>query len=110
MAESKKKVWAVTLAGTVISNFATAALAALAMPEVFNFSHEGKVHLAKMLLIPTATHVFLFLKKSPLPGVSLAGLEAGDTATAKGVDIPQDGGNITAESVVIKKAGDAETK
>lgn len=108
VAQTKAKAWTIGIAATVISNFSTAALSALAMPEVFNFTHEGKIHLLKILAIPTATHLFLYLRKSPWPGVTIA-IEPGDTASAQNVSVASDG-TVTADSITIAKASEPETK
>jgi hypothetical protein len=42
------------------------------MPEVFNFSHDGWVHIGKLAFIGAILPVLTYLKQSPLPSTSIA--------------------------------------
>ena len=61
------KVWLKGLAAAAISALSTAAGGALALPAVFNFSHDGLVNTAKIVFVPMLIAVFAYLKSSPLP-------------------------------------------
>lgn len=61
------KQWLYSLAAAVIGSVATTVYAAVAMPDVFNFTHAGWVHLGKLAAIAALTTAAAFLKQSPLP-------------------------------------------
>jgi hypothetical protein len=61
------KVWFHSLAAAAIGGGSSALLGALAMPDTFNFSHEGWIHLGKLGLIGMLIPVLTLLKQSPLP-------------------------------------------
>jgi hypothetical protein len=58
--------WLHGLFATLIGAFANAAGAALVMPDVFNWSQNGKRNLVKIIVVPTGLAVFAYLKQSPL--------------------------------------------
>jgi hypothetical protein len=61
------KAWLYSLIAAGIGGAANASLSAFAMPDVFNFSHDGLVHLGKSALIGALVPVLTILKQSPLP-------------------------------------------
>ena len=63
------KVWAWSLLAAANGGGANSALNGLAMPDVYNLSHEGLIHLAKGALIGALVPVLTLLKNSPLPSV-----------------------------------------
>lgn len=64
---SKTKAWVYGLAAAFITAFSTGAIGALALPTVFNMSHDGLCNFAKLTLAPALINVFTYLKQSPLP-------------------------------------------
>ena len=62
------KTWLHSLIAAAIGGGSSALLAALAMPEAFNFTHGGVVHLVKLAVIGALVPVLTLLKQSPLPG------------------------------------------
>lgn len=65
------KAWLHSLAAAFISAFATAMVGALALPTVFNLTHDGLANIAKITLVPALLAVFNILKQSPLPTASV---------------------------------------
>lgn len=61
------KAWLQSILAAFITAFSTGAVGALALPTVFNFTHDGLWNLAKLTLVPALINVFTFLKQSPLP-------------------------------------------
>lgn len=61
------KTWLYSLVAGGIGGGANAVLGAIVMPDVFNFSHDGWVHLGKLALIGALVPVCTLLKQSPLP-------------------------------------------
>lgn len=61
------KAWLHGLAALFISTFATSASGMLALPTVFNFTHDGLLNMIKVSAVPALTAVFGYLKASPLP-------------------------------------------
>jgi hypothetical protein len=68
---STTKAWLQSIAAAFISAFATAASGALALPTVFNLTHDGLANMAKITLVPAFLAVFTILKQSPLPSSSV---------------------------------------
>lgn len=66
------KAWLQSLLSAFISAFSTGAVGALALPTVFNLSHDGLWNFAKLTLAPALINVFTLLARSPLPGVENA--------------------------------------
>ena len=80
------KSWVYSIAAGAISGASTSVLGVFAMPDIFNFSHSGWVHIGKLAFIGAVMPVLTFLKQSPLPAASLtttttATLETKTTAT-----------------------------
>jgi hypothetical protein len=92
------RVWLQGLIAAFISTFATSASGLIALPTVFNFTHDGLINMGKMALVPAVVAVFSYLSKSPLPGI----LEPGDTATIKNPNIAPDGA-ISGTSATLTK-------
>ena len=61
------KAWLYSLIAGGIGGAASSTLAAFSMPEVFNFSHDGWVHIAKLAFIGAIVPILTYLKQSPLP-------------------------------------------
>jgi hypothetical protein len=61
------KTWLYSLVAAGIGGASSAALSVVAMPDVFNFSQPGLIHLAKAAGIGALVPVLTFLKQSPLP-------------------------------------------
>lgn len=61
------KAWVHSLAAAGIGGAANAALGAIAMPDVFNFTHDGWIHLGKLAVMGALVPVLTLLKQSPLP-------------------------------------------
>ena len=62
------KTWLHSLIAAAIGGGSSALLAAVAMPEAFNLTHDGLTHLGKLALIGALVPVLTLLKQSPLPG------------------------------------------
>jgi hypothetical protein len=92
------RVWLHGLIAAFISAFSTAASGAIALPTVFNFTHDGVANMLKLSFVPAAVAVFTYLKQSPLPGL----IGPGDTATVKDPTIASDG-TITGTSATLTK-------
>lgn len=93
------QAWLRGLIAAFVSAFATAASGVIALPSVFNFSHNGLINMAKMAMVPAMVAVFTYLQKSPLPGL----LEPGDKAMVKDPVIAPDG-TVTGSSATLVKA------
>ncbi len=61
------KAWIHSIVAAAIGGASTAALAALAMPDAVNFTHDGLVNAGKLVLIGALVPVLTLLKQSPLP-------------------------------------------
>ncbi len=61
------KTWLYTLAAGAIGGAASNVLAVFSMPDVFNFSHEGWVHIGKLAFVGAIVPMLTYLKQSPLP-------------------------------------------
>lgn len=61
------RAWIYSLATAGIGGAASSLLSALAMPDAFNLTHVGLVHIGKAALIGAAVPVLTLLKQSPLP-------------------------------------------
>lgn len=95
------RVWLHGLFAAFISAFSTAASGAIALPTVFNFSHNGIANMVKLAIVPAMVAVFTYLKQSPLPNL----IGPGDTANVKNPVISPDG-TITGSSATLTKAPD----
>lgn len=93
------RVWLHGLIAAFISAFSTSASGAIALPTVFNFSHNGLVNMVKLSIVPAMIAVFGYLKTSPLPNM----LGPGDTATVQNPVISPSGA-ITGTSATLTKA------
>jgi len=65
------KAWLHGIFAAFISTFATSLSGALALPTVFNLSHDGLCNMVKMAGIPATIAVLAILKQSPLPTLSV---------------------------------------
>ena len=54
-----------------IGGISNAVLGAFAMPDTFNFTHDGWVHLGKLAFIGALIPVATYLKQSPLPPIEM---------------------------------------
>jgi hypothetical protein len=63
--------WLKSLLAGGIGGAASSTLAAFSMPEVFNFSHDGWLHIGKLAFIGAIVPVLTYLKQSPLPSTTL---------------------------------------
>lgn len=97
------KIWLHGLFAAFISTFATSASGFIALPTVFNFTHNGIINMVKLSAIPAMVAVFGYLKTSPLPAL----IQPGDTATVQNPTILSDG-TITGSSATLKKAPDSK--
>jgi hypothetical protein len=61
------KAWLHSLAAAAIGGAASAVLTPIAMPDTFNFSHDGLINIAKIAIIGAIVPVLTLLKQSPLP-------------------------------------------
>lgn len=61
------KAWVYGLFAAAISAFASAASGCIALPTVFNFTHDGLINMVKLSMVPAMLAVFAYLKSSPLP-------------------------------------------
>lgn len=95
------KAWIHGVAAAFITAFSTAATGALALPTVFNFSHDGLANIAKLTVVPALISVFGYLKTSPLPSANT--LAPNDTLTVKNPTIAPDS-TITGDSATVQKA------
>jgi hypothetical protein len=46
---------------------ASAVSGIVTMPDIFNFSHEGRIRLAKLIIVPTIGAVAFYIKQFPTP-------------------------------------------
>lgn len=65
------RAWLYSLVAGAIGGAASSTLAAFSMPDIFNFSHQGWVHLGKLAFIGAIVPVLTYLKQSPLPPTSI---------------------------------------
>lgn len=65
------RAWIHGILAAFISAFATSLSGALALPTVFNFTHDGIMNMLKMALLPAVTSVLAILRQSPLPTLSV---------------------------------------
>jgi hypothetical protein len=63
------KAWIYSIAAAAIGGASSSALSALVMPDVFNLTHVGLVHLGKAALIGALVPILTLLKASPLPAI-----------------------------------------
>mgnify|MGYP001554629127 CR=1 FL=1 len=61
------KTWLHSLVAAAIGGASNAALGAVAMPETFNFTHQGWLNLGKLAFMGAVVPVLTLLKQSPLP-------------------------------------------
>ena len=61
--------WVYGLFSALIGAFSTAAIGALTMPGVFNFSHNGLINFAKICGAPALVAFFSYLQQHPVPTV-----------------------------------------
>lgn len=61
------KTWLHSLVAAAIGGASNAMLGAVAMPETFNFTHQGWENLAKLAIMGGIVPVLTLLKQSPLP-------------------------------------------
>jgi hypothetical protein len=59
--------WLHGLGAAFVGSFSTAAVGALTLPGVFNFSHDGLINFAKVCVLPGLVSAFGYLRQSPLP-------------------------------------------
>lgn len=65
------KSWLHGLLAAAISAFATSATGFIALPTVFSLTRDGFANMFKMSVPPMMVAVFLYLKQSPLPGLTV---------------------------------------
>ena len=97
------KIWLQGIVAAFVSAFSTAASGAIALPTVFNFSHDGMINMLKLAIVPAMVAVFTYLQKSPLPGNVIG---PGDKATVQNPVISADG-SMTGTSATLIKAVEA---
>ena len=61
------RTWLYSLVAAGIGGASSSLLSTLAMPDAFNFTHTGLIHIAKAAVIGAAVPVLTLLKQSPLP-------------------------------------------
>lgn len=88
------KIWLRGLIAAAISAFATAGTGAIALPTVFNFSHDGLINILKITVVPTIAAVFAYLQKSPIP--------APDTVTIEQQETHSDGSQVSTVATMTK--------
>lgn len=69
--------WLYSIIAGAIGGAANSVLGVFAMPDVFNFSHTGWVHIGKLAFLGAVIPVLTYLKQSPLPATTIT-----TTATA----------------------------
>lgn len=62
------RAWLYAILWFGVGGAATSMLAAFSMPDVFNFTHQGWIHLGKLAFSGGIVPVLGYLSKSPLPG------------------------------------------
>lgn len=67
---AQTKKWFKGLAATAIATACNAGNGMLALPTIFNFSHDGLLNTFKLIALPTMAAVFAYLSKSPLSDVT----------------------------------------
>jgi predicted histidine transporter YuiF (NhaC family) len=72
-------IWVHGLGAAFISAFVSSASGVIALPSVFNFSHDGMINMAKVSTVPALLAAFAYLKSSPLPAVSITQVETKTT-------------------------------
>jgi len=65
------KMWLHSIVAAAIGGASNAALGAAAMPDTFNFTHQGWLNLGKLALMGALVPVLTLLKQSPLPSDTL---------------------------------------
>lgn len=65
------KTWFYSILAAAIGGASTSLLSVLAMPDAFNATHIGLVHIGKAALIGAAVPVLTLLKQSPLPSAEI---------------------------------------
>jgi hypothetical protein len=60
-----------TLIAAGIGGASNALLGAIAMPDTFNFTHQGLVNLGKIALVGALVPMLTYLKQSPLPATTV---------------------------------------
>ena len=65
------KAWLHSLVAGAIGGASNAMLGAVAMPDTFNFSHQGWLNLSKLALMGAVVPVLTLLKQSPLPSAEM---------------------------------------
>jgi hypothetical protein len=71
------KAWLYSIAAGGIGGASSSMLGAFVMPDVFNFTHAGWVHIGKLAFIGAIVPILTYLKQSPLPATTVT-----TTATA----------------------------
>lgn len=59
--------WIYSIIAGAIGGASSSVLGVFAMPDVFNFTHDGWVHIGKLAFIGGVMPVLTYLKQSPLP-------------------------------------------
>ena len=65
------KTWLHSLVAAAIGGASNAVLGVVAMPDTFNFSHDGLMNIGKIALVGAIVPVLTLLKQSPLPDSSV---------------------------------------
>jgi hypothetical protein len=63
----KWKAWLYSIIAGGIGGASNSVLGAVVMPDVFNFTHSGWVHIGKLAVVGALVPVLTYLKQSPLP-------------------------------------------
>lgn len=61
------KTWLHSLLAAAIGGASNAVLGAVAIPDTFNFSHQGWINIGKLAAVGAIVPVLTLLKQSPLP-------------------------------------------
>ena len=65
------KAWLYSIFAGGIGGASSSVLGAFVMPDVFNFTHAGWVHIGKLAFIGAIIPILTYLKQSPLPPIQI---------------------------------------
>lgn len=80
---STTELWLRGIAAAAIGGASSAAGAAFAAPDTFNFSHSGLIAFAKVIAFGALVPVFAYLKQSPIPAASITATTSETTTLTK---------------------------
>lgn len=80
------RAWLYSLVAGAIGGASSSTLSVFAMPDVFNFSHAGWVHIGKLAFIGAVVPVLTYLKQSPLPAQQVTTTATSTLTTVKKED------------------------